>query len=390
MREANIAGPEPQGRRESTEHVSGFSPYKDLASETTVEEAVEPATADSGGYCKEATWWLDWFFKLFGDQFMLPPLVLAVVIYAVGFAISWTIDFAPDYLKTVPLYVGLAGIVWTGAYVGWGRKRICQLLGEIEPVFRPSGPEYAHTASTWLRRLLDWRPQLGMSALAIAASCVYAWYATGQGQFPWFPASWSAAGPNLWLKSAVLFMYAIPILILVTSALVFIGVFTLFVLSVRRLTAIPLPPAALSLLRPLADFGSMLCLGWSVGVSLFIWFFQPGATTGSVLLVVLLSVVALMILVAPQYAIHCVLLKMQRSILEAATMEFASITKTDKVGLREFVSALGSEESQGLFKVVESVSGSRTWVYSFGSLLPLVTPIGLPVAAFVLSQVVGG
>lgn len=315
--------------------------------------------------------------------------MLGIATYIVGLAIAWAIDFAPEYLGTTPMYVGVIGIMWTGAYVGWGRRRICEILEEIETAFQPNAQQYSNTASRWLRRLLDWRPQVALSSIAILTSFAYVWYATGIGDFPWFPPAWSSAGPNLWAKNLIVLAYAVPVLILTTSALTFIVVFTLFVFQLRRQPVIPVPTAALALLRPLADFGFMLCLGWSAGVSMFIWFFRPTATPGSVLLVIVLSVIAFTILFAPQYAIHSTLLKTKRTLLEAAGRELARDVRMDDDGLAVFIERLTSTPSQELGKVMESISSSRTWVYNYGSLLPLVTPVGLPTAAFVLGQVLG-
>lgn len=387
MREADPERHRSRGDGQPDEHLGRASPEQRTSSDagTPFKDIAER----SEGFCKSAAWWLDWYFNLFGASYVLTSLVLGVGTYVLGLAIAWAVDFAPDYLGTTPLYVGLIGIMWTGTYVGWGRKRTCELLEEIETAFQPSAQQYSDTASRWLRRLLDWRPQVALSLIAILASFAYVWYATGIGEFPWFPRSWSTAGPDLWATNVILLVYAIPVLVLSTSALTFIVVFTLFVFHLRKLHVMPIPPAALALLRPIADFGFMLCLGWSAGVSLFIWFFRPSVTPGSVLLVIALSVIAFTILFAPQYAIHSTLLKAKRIVLEAAGHELARDVRMDDVGLAKFIAGLSSTQSQELGKVVESISSSRTWVYNYGSLLPLVTPVGLPAAAFVLGQVLG-
>lgn len=335
------------------------------------------------------SWWLDAYFKLFGRQVLLASLTVGIMTYVVGLVTAWTIGFVHGYATTRQLYLGLIGIVWTGAYVGWGRRRISELLVEISPSFRPSAEQYAEAASRWLQRLLAWRPQVVVSLMLIMTSSAYIWTATRTSELAWFPPSWSSHDPDLWVRNIILCVYAIPILVLLTSALVFIAVFTLFVLSLRKLEVIPVLPAALAMLRPLAEFGLALSIGWSGGVSLFILFFRPRPAIGPIFLVAVLSVVAFTILFAPQYAIHRTLSRTKRSILGATAFELAGDLGPGKKDLSAFVSRLAVPPNQEIAKVVESISLSRTWVYSYSALIPLITPVGLPVAVFALRAILG-
>jgi hypothetical protein len=330
---------------------------------------------------------MDGYFRLFGDRVLFASMAAGIITYLAGLLIASTIDFLDVYVTTAPVYLGLVGVMWTCAFVGWGRKRINDLLNEIEPVLRATG-EYVQTAAKWERRLLDWRPQAAFSVLSFVGSSLFVWHATRAQEFPWFPPPWSR-GSDLWLKNLILYLYAAPILVLLGSALAFIAAFTMFVLSLRKRKAIPVLPAALAMLRPVAGYGLTLSIGWSGGISLFIVFFRLSPTLGTVLVIGGLSGIAFVILFAPQYAIHRVLSETKRSILEAGALKLAGDVTYGKDGLDDFLSRLAKEEGQDLVKVLEAVSLARTWVYAYTALIPLVAPVGLPLGVLVLRAILG-
>jgi hypothetical protein len=334
-----------------------------------------------------ATWWLDVYFRLFGYQVLVASVAAGIMTYLAGLMIALAINFVDVYVTTPPVYLGLVGIMWTCAFVGWGRMRINDLLNEIEPVFRANGT-YVEAAAKWERRLLDWRPQAAFSVLSFVGSSLFVWYATHAQEFPWFPPPWSR-GPDLWQKNVIVYVYAAPILVLLGSALGFIAAFTTFVLSLRKLKAVPVLPAALAMLRPVAGYGLTLSIGWSGGISIFIVFFRLSPTIGTVLVVGGLSGIAFVILFSPQYAIHRVISETKRSILEAGALKLAGDVTYGKDGLDDFLSRLAKEDGQDLVKVLEAVSLSRTWVYAYTALVPLVAPVGLPLGVLVLRAILG-
>ncbi len=145
---------------------------------------------------------MDAYFAVFRGNYSRASLALGLATYLLGLVTAWAIHFGPEYARSAPIYVGVPGIIWTGSFVGWGRKRICELLVEIESAFQPSKQQYADQAGKWLRRLFDWRPQIAASLLTFLASSAFVWYATSVEQFPWFPRSWSEPGSDLWVRNA--------------------------------------------------------------------------------------------------------------------------------------------------------------------------------------------
>jgi hypothetical protein len=334
-------------------------------------------------------WWLDSIFGLFHGRVVLVSFGIALLTYALGLAIAWPIGFGPDYVNTSALYLGVLGIAWTGTFVGWGRHRIVTLLQDVSPAFGPSASEYEEAARNGLRKMLDWRPQAGISLVLIGVSGVYVWMATRTSLLPWFPSSWTSPDSGRLIKNMLLLVYAIPIVTLTTSALVFICMFTRFVMRLRGFVVVPVLPTALATLGPLAGFGLTLSVGWSVGVSLFILLFRPSPTIASSVLVCVLSLVSFVILFAPQYAIHRALAEMRVKLLEAAAQTLAGDVQPDGESLAKFVNELADPRGQELLKVVESVATSRTWAYGYSGLIPLVTPVGLPLGVYVLRAVFG-
>jgi hypothetical protein len=321
---------------------------------------------------------------------------LAGFTYAIGLGLALAIGFVTHYVATLPLYIGLLGIVWTGTHVGWGRRRVVDLLVEVEAAFRGGSTHYPDEAIRWLRRMLNVRYQSAAALLAIVITWAYVWIAIRSTPLPWFPSRWSFTGPDLLARTVILFIYAIPVLVLAVSAVVFIAVFTLFVLDLRTLESTPVLPAALALLRPLAEFGLTLSIAWSVGASLFVIFFRPQPTIGTISLVAGLGLVAFLILFAPQFAIHRILVRTRAQLLDSASTKFTGcdVARNRKQADEELPvdhreAFVGDQRWQEMAKAVDWITSARTWPYGFSGLAPLLTPIILPIGVLVLRAVLG-
>jgi hypothetical protein len=96
-----------------------------------------------------------------------------------------------------------------------------------------------------------------------------------------------------------------------------------------------------------------------------------------------------MILFSPQYAIHRILLRTKRALLEAASLKLAGDVKQGTKSLATFLGRVSGKQDQELIEFTEGVLQSRTWVYSYSGLLPLLTPVGLPAGVFALRAILG-
>lgn len=113
---------------------------------------------------------IELFFTLFKGHYIVASICAAIVLYAAGLFVSYQIDFASDYISTLPVYLGVFGIAWVGCWLGWGTRRLYKIFKDVRLAFIVSDETYRNTVDAWHARLFHWPMQFLFSILGVLIS----------------------------------------------------------------------------------------------------------------------------------------------------------------------------------------------------------------------------
>lgn len=168
----------------------------------------------------------------------MASLAIGLGVFLVGLIIAARIGFAEIYLDTLPVYMGVFGIVWVFCWIAWATRRLREMMEQLQPLFLVPSAEYRTGVQHSVRWAFDWPLQLRGSLLLwmIGIGTVVAF--TRYGLLVWFPSAWSLS-PFLFLKNLILILFDIPIAVLLFASGTGIVSYTAFV---RHIASLPLIP----------------------------------------------------------------------------------------------------------------------------------------------------
>lgn len=330
--------------------------------------------------------WLESYAEALPIHYIPAWVATSLFVYGVGAGASWLIDFHTDYVRSPQVYFGLFGIVWLASCGVWASRRLRCMLSEIRPAFLIRDDEFGRFILGWVGHLYNRRLHLGGGILLILASWLYVGLDTRLGKIAGFSASWSE-GPDLWVKNLILGLYAAPIGLLLATALAAIITYAFFVWSVVSLPLVPLLDLGRQRLRPLAEFGLATGLAWSIGVSLFVLTFRLDFTTSVVGGILILTALALVILIWPQYAIHRALERTREKLYDVASHDLTTeLQGQGRYDFDGFAKLLLERRGRQFTNFVNTTAKANTWVYNPADIVLYLGGFALPLAALVVGE----
>lgn len=344
------------------------------------------------------TWWDVWC-DIIPLHYILTCALTSCIVFLIGFAIAYCTGIHELYLTSHPIYLGVFGIFWVSASFRWGSRRYFSVVEELQPYFAIPVEKYDHLVKEWFSRMTNNKLCLSISFVLI----VLAWigiYAVPHYPnhpifkpfpvlFELFPAEWYHE-PHLLVKGLIIDIYAIPVLLLVVSTGIPIGLNLLFMDALGRQPLVPLPEVIRGKFRALVSFNMVVSVTWSVGVVLFIILFLPRFDALSLSIVLVLSSLGILTFFLPQYSIHCNLEKMQSKIFDIYREMYMKYFKyfeptRPKVGVitRDDVDS----KLEWLDYVTTKTKPIRTWIYEPSDVVTLVVTQLVPLVVFLLRTV---
>jgi hypothetical protein len=104
-------------------------------------------------------------------------IAIGLGVFLVGLAIAARIGFTGTYLGTLPIYMGVFGIVWVFCWIAWATRRLRTLMDQLQPLFLVPPGDYHAGVQHSVRWAFDWPLQIRDSillwALGIATVTAY-------------------------------------------------------------------------------------------------------------------------------------------------------------------------------------------------------------------------
>lgn len=330
--------------------------------------------------------WLDPYFKVFPGHYIVASAALGLFFFLVGAAISWRIDFAISYIQTLPVYLAVFGIAWVAAWLYWMSRKLDSVFRDVRAAFLISEKEFEALALLWTRRFFNTRLYLSGSTLVVASSWLYLAYLVYSGNIPWLPDEWSSE-PYLWEKTLILGIYIIPVGFLVFTTGAGILYYCAFAFSISQQPLVPMIELARAKLRSLTVIGIHAGLAWSVGVALFVVFFRPAFDILSASIVFVLTGLGLLMISAPQFALHKALDRTKQALLDAVYHKWiensGTHTPDDVEGyMAKFLSPNGARMQE----LIRSIIETPTWPYNPVDVMSVLGTWIIPFFALAVSQ----
>jgi len=348
-------------------------------------------TDDSWFHCYLNSWpWTVWRWR---GRNIAGCVGTSIAVFLLGLLFAICGDFVSLYVKTVPIYLGLAGISWVLFWAAWGDDNIRHLPDHIALGF-PDRVVFRETFQSGLSEILSRKRHLGISAIAI----LIAWIVvpvliviTDVG-IPLFPEAWSHS-PGPWLKIVTLDLYAVPILLLLVSTSVGSFCWVKLFGRIAKLAA-PYPLSTpQSQLRPLVSYGIKIGFAWATGIATFVIFFRvaPGSNgvplhgAGIVMPIIGIGGSALWALVLvgwPQYKLHSSLKAAKTQlIMECLAKVEEILTSEGRTNAKRYLAeASGAQEYERTSSLLDQALSAPEWVIPVKSeIVLLLLEVGIPV-----------
>jgi hypothetical protein len=294
-------------------------------------------------------------------------VAIGVVVYLAGLAIAAVGGFASLYAtpaRSWQFYVLGFLIAWVLAWGAWATAATRRMPDVLRPaIAEGQRPAYDESARTWLSRLYSgWLNLLVPLVILVPV----AWYLISRppGWHLWLDDDWSDPAHRPW-KLAVLFLY-FTIVAFLSGAMV-IGFWyysRLFVAQIYRFPLVRSVALARAHLRPITSFGLLTGFGWSVATTAVAVFFIERLSIGVIVLLSCIGVMAVWLVLAPQFAVHLALVRLQDEL----------VIERGKAALEN----PGSHEATMAEAAIKEINAAPTWIYSPSAALALGVEILVP------------
>lgn len=188
------------------------------------------------------------------------------------------------YLRSPSFVLGSLGIAWVITAIRHRARLVDRLYTNLSDLFDVPRDEYVKMVENEFRRISDWRLHVAMSIPVIIVFLTAGWMAFynfptrlyGQQLLslrPWVFDPSFYTGPSVFVKAAVLFVFAVMIAMCVGTAVWLVLREVFLVAELRTFAPVPMPEAVRSRLRPLADFHIKIASDWGLGAVGFLVLF---------------------------------------------------------------------------------------------------------------------
>ena len=289
--------------RSVTEYLGSYNIHKD----TDKEFNFARYATDSRSFST----WLDKIYDRSPLNTFFTSFSLCAVIYFGGLMMAYAINFQWNYVQSVPIYLGITGILLVIVFVRYGSRQIHTAYEQLRPCFLITDSQYNYILIRWYQRLSN---NLGHWVIGLLI-VIFFWAAIFCQFFdqelllrlhiksfsPEFfkTENWYTPGGKS-MKTAILFYYAFFVGLPLGTAgrILILNFFMLF--DFKNLPVIPLPHLLRGRLRKTASFYITISITWFVGVALFGVLFFTDIDFFSTALLLVLSLLGIITFITPQ------------------------------------------------------------------------------------------
>lgn len=327
--------------------------------------------------------WVDRLSDFVGAGDILAAAWFSAALFLLALATSHAFGVAREFVRTEAIYLGHAGYFWVFAWLAWASRYVARLPRGLRSAFLVSDEDFDAKIRLTYARIYNWKSHVFGTIPGLLGASAFVFYSTRSGNLAWFPPWWSD-GTTLVAKNVLLDVYyVVPIGVLVQTGASGIIAYTRFVNEISQLPMNPLIPLTRAKLRPITDFGLAAGLAWSVGVALFLLLFRSDFDLLAVAFLAIVSGLALVMILWPQWVIHKALERLRNSLLDTLSERTKPETLPESWDSPEALAvALKHVADEVIREQVSWAAEARTWIYEPKDIGAIVLTWLIPAGTF--------
>ena len=321
---------------------------------------------------KKYNFWLSKLFDYIPLPYPLTSFLFGILIFTIGFFISFIYDFHKIYIATPEIYLGTFGIIWVSTCLKWGENDYVNILNKIRQNYDVSDREYLDTCEKWLKPMYNDKLILSFCLFSIISVyiVVYLVYYFKIDALMVFPDEWYL--PPTFYKILIIDFYGIFVLMLLaTSGIVII--FNILLMNELGKKPIFFYPRIANKFKLLGEFNFKVSLTWLVGNSLILFAIYEKLNIITLPFEMLIILIGILTFFAPQFSLHKTLQKSKKDLLNKIDKSYEEQYKHMKKQYSfkdEIDIFIKLHELDDLHKNFESET--KTWIYDMPSMLRLL------------------
>jgi ubiquinone/menaquinone biosynthesis C-methylase UbiE len=333
----------------------------------------------------------------------------AASVFVIGFAIALSVGFEAIYIRTTAVWIGVIGIFWVLASLGWVSVRVHTMFEILRPIFMVTDREYSIRLRSWGRRTIDtprnMRASLAAFALVVLVTylCFYDYHFVLilhiKSLKPiWFPPQWYY-GPGRLAKVAIILLYGAAAAILLGTTFRMVAITVMWLYDFRNMPTIPIANLVRARLSGLTNLYVRSSIVAGVGAGLFAVLFIDRFDWFSISVTIMVSLAALALFFVPQLIFRSYLMASYDTLCRSALRNFyknIGVKLTERppfrhaVVLDAFYDAIAHEDNRsdaGWGSIADLVSATErplVWVYDLRDMFLLVLSQSIAVLSVIL------
>lgn len=344
--------------------------------------------------------WIDWYYGALPIPLTVTAILSGLVVYGIGFGIAYYINFHPTYVRTVPVYLGVFGIVWVTGSIRWASCRFHAIMAEIRPCFLVRDRDYAGFATKWTSRLSNNRSIFSVVLLMFILALIVAYmgihrpdllqqYAIQSMRPTLFPPAWYTG--DLFAKMLIIDVYGLFAAFPLGTGTCLLIVNVFFLNDLRRLPVAPLPGVIIAKFRGITNFYLLVAFTWFVGVGLFGILLLRDLDIYAAVGILVLGSIGFLTFFVPQCVFHIFLVSAYREVADGVGTIYVRYFGLQTV--REVIAKLGTVNALSRIELftcmVEATQPVQMWVYDLSDVLILILGQLLALGGVALSSLLG-
>ena len=325
-----------QKRKATTSQVPAISPQAVAIRDISVVETVsqgpggEPTGSDKDFNYRDYSTnpddyrtWVDAVYEFMGGNFIVCTLIMAVPVFFCGYYLAKTVDFEYSYLISLPIYLGVFGIMLVSGAIRLASLYVHHAYGALRPCILIPDRDYKRLIDKWFKRFSNNRENLLWGWILTVAFCVLIFIALYRPDIfeVWGveflrPKHFSERGwfepDGRFIKTLIIMIYAFHCGTLLATAIRTLALNVGFLLGLRHLPVLPILNLIKIRLEIITNFYVRISIAWFVGVSLFGYLFFDDLDTYGVVTLMALATIGVLTFLTPQYVYRLLLIRSTR------------------------------------------------------------------------------
>lgn len=262
--------------------------------------------------------WMKRFYNKLKYDYRLISIFLGLLVFDLGWIISYFNNFDKIYMTTLLVYLGVIGIILVSSCVVWGLRNYIKILNQVRPYFNVSDEEYLEVTEKWLKLIYNDKKMLNSSLFSIILSyfLVFFVYYYKFDMLMIFPIEWYLT--PTFHKILIIYIYGFfVVMLIVTSGKALIYNVRLMHELGKKPMSLNVYPNLAKKLKPLFDFNLFAAFTWLIGCGLIVSAFYGNINMITLPLESILVLIGITTYLSPQISLHRTLKKTQDEILSS-------------------------------------------------------------------------